>query len=129
MLQIVVSLLNDRPSANDFFNSTVLQEWTRATNVRLRFLRTKTLLGHLMSVARQDPTVTRRVSYVANWHRIVYWFNGLAVVKVSADRFLNWVYYCVCCTLKEHTDTPYSATWCASFMASVTMTLISCSDL
>jgi hypothetical protein len=62
--QIVVSLLNDRPSANDFFNSTVLQEWTRATNVRLRFLRTKTLLGHLMSVARQDPTVTRRVSYV-----------------------------------------------------------------
>jgi len=42
----------------------VLQEWTRATNVRLRFLRTKTLLGHLMSVARQDPTVTRRVSYV-----------------------------------------------------------------
>jgi laminin alpha 3/5 len=62
MLQIVVSLLNNRPSANDFFNSTVLQEWTRATNVRLRFLRTKTLLGHLMSVARQDPTVTRRVS-------------------------------------------------------------------
>lgn len=60
--QIVTSLLKKRPSANDFFNSTVLQEWTRATNVRLRFLRTKTLLGHLMSVARQDPTVTRRVN-------------------------------------------------------------------
>ena len=57
----MVSLLNNRPSRNNFFNSTVLQEFTRATNVRLRLIRTKTLLGHLMSVARQDPTVTRRV--------------------------------------------------------------------
>ncbi|XP_034231739.1 laminin subunit alpha isoform X3 [Thrips palmi] len=61
--EIVVSFLKNRPSANDFFNSTILQEFTRATNVRLRFLRTKTLLGHLMSVARQDPTVTRRYFY------------------------------------------------------------------
>nr|CAD7256718.1 unnamed protein product [Timema shepardi] len=61
--EIVVSLLNNRPSANDFFNSTVLQEWTRATNVRFRLLRHKTFLGHLMSVARQDPTVTRRYFY------------------------------------------------------------------
>jgi laminin alpha 3/5 len=59
--EIPISLLNNRPSANHYFNSTVLQEWTRATNVRLRLLRTKNLLGHLMSVARQDPTVTRRV--------------------------------------------------------------------
>ena len=34
----------------------------RATSVRIRLLRTKTLLGHLMAKARQDPTVTRRVS-------------------------------------------------------------------
>ncbi|CAH0382822.1 unnamed protein product [Bemisia tabaci] len=61
--EIVVSLLNKRPSASEFFNSTVLQEYTRATNVRLRLLRTKTLLGHLMSVSRQDPTVTRRYFY------------------------------------------------------------------
>ncbi|CAG9821860.1 unnamed protein product [Phaedon cochleariae] len=61
--EIPISLLNKRPSANYYFNSTVLQEWTRATNVRLRFLRTKNLLGHLMSVARQDPTVTRRYFY------------------------------------------------------------------
>ncbi|GBP97582.1 Laminin subunit alpha [Eumeta japonica] len=59
--EIPISLLNYRPSANKYFNSSVLQEWTRATNVRLRFIRTKNLLGHLMSVARQDPTVTRRV--------------------------------------------------------------------
>ncbi|XP_057663543.1 laminin subunit alpha [Diorhabda carinulata] len=61
--EIPISLLNKRPSANHYFNSSVLQEWTRATNVRLRFLRTKNLLGHLMSVARQDPTVTRRYFY------------------------------------------------------------------
>lgn len=59
--EIPVMLLNNRPSANNYFNSSVLQEWTRATNVRFRFYRTKNLLGHLMSVARQDPTVTRRV--------------------------------------------------------------------
>ncbi|CAG9771124.1 unnamed protein product [Ceutorhynchus assimilis] len=61
--EIPVSLLTNRPSASHYFNSSVLQEWTRATNVRLRFLRTKNLLGHLMSVARQDPTVTRRYFY------------------------------------------------------------------
>ncbi|CAF4748359.1 unnamed protein product [Pieris macdunnoughi] len=61
--EIPISLLNYRPSANKYFNSSVLQEWTRATNVRLRLLRTKNLLGHLMSVARQDPTVTRRYFY------------------------------------------------------------------
>lgn len=64
--EIPVMLLNNRPSANNYFNSTVLQEWTRATNVRFRFLRTKNLLGHLMSVARQDPTVTRRVSVLCD---------------------------------------------------------------
>ena len=58
-----MSLVNNRPSANNFSYSQSLQEWTRATNVRLRLLRTKTLLGHLMAVAQQDPTVTRRVSY------------------------------------------------------------------
>ncbi|XP_059055423.1 laminin subunit alpha [Achroia grisella] len=61
--EIPISLLNYRPSANKYFNSSVLQEWTRATNVRLRLLRTKNMLGHLMSVARQDPTVTRRYFY------------------------------------------------------------------
>lgn len=61
--EIIVRLLNSRPSANNYFNSTTLQEWTRATNVRVRLLRTKNLLGHLMSVARQDPTVTRRYFY------------------------------------------------------------------
>lgn len=54
--------MNNRPSANNFFNSYSLQEFTRATNVRFRLIRVKNLLGHLMPVARQDPTTTRRVS-------------------------------------------------------------------
>ncbi|KAL1455908.1 hypothetical protein WDU94_000673, partial [Cyamophila willieti] len=60
---IVISLLENRPSRENFFNSNVLQEFTRATNVRLRLLKTKNLLGHLMSVAKQDPTTTRRYFY------------------------------------------------------------------
>ncbi|XP_022314761.2 laminin subunit alpha-like [Crassostrea virginica] len=61
--EIVVSLVNNRPSAQNFTYANTLQQWTKATNVRLKLLRTKTLLGHLMAVARQDPTVTRRYFY------------------------------------------------------------------
>ncbi|RMC15508.1 hypothetical protein DUI87_07700 [Hirundo rustica rustica] len=61
--EIVVSLINGRPGANNFTYSPGLQEFTRATNIRLRFLRTNTLLGHLISKAQRDPTVTRRYYY------------------------------------------------------------------
>lgn len=60
--QIVVSLVNGRPGAMNFSYSPLLREFTKATNIRLRFLRTNTLLGHLMGKALRDPTVTRRVS-------------------------------------------------------------------
>ena len=60
---MVVSLLNDRPNSDNFEQSEVLHEFTKATNVRLRLLRPKTTLGHLISVQRQDPTVTRRYFY------------------------------------------------------------------
>jgi laminin alpha 3/5 len=55
-------MVNNRPSAKNFTHADLLQKWTRATNVRLRLMRTRNLLGHLMAVAKQDPTVTRRVS-------------------------------------------------------------------
>lgn len=45
----------------NFSYSPVLRDFTKATNIRLRFLRTNTLLGHLMGKALRDPTVTRRV--------------------------------------------------------------------
>ncbi|KPM02403.1 paramyosin-like protein 1, partial [Sarcoptes scabiei] len=61
--EIAISLINGRPSADNFSMSTTLQEWTTATNIRLRFLRPKTTLGHFISVAREEPTVTRRVSF------------------------------------------------------------------
>ncbi|XP_071119471.1 laminin subunit alpha-like [Haliotis cracherodii] len=61
--EIVVSLVNGRPNAQNFSYAYDLQEWTKATNIRMRLIRTKTLLGHLMAVARRDPTVTRRYYY------------------------------------------------------------------
>ncbi|XP_051518234.1 laminin subunit alpha-5 [Myxocyprinus asiaticus] len=61
--EIVVSLVNGRPGAMNFSYSPMLREFTKATNIRLRFLRTNTLLGHLMGKALRDPTVTRRYYY------------------------------------------------------------------
>ncbi|OXB81671.1 UNVERIFIED_CONTAM: hypothetical protein H355_008920 [Colinus virginianus] len=58
--EIVVSLVNGRPGAKNFTYSPSLREFTKATNIRLHFLRTNTLLGHLISKAQRDPTVTRR---------------------------------------------------------------------
>ncbi|XP_054317023.2 laminin subunit alpha-3 isoform X2 [Pongo pygmaeus] len=61
--EVVVSLINGRPGAKNFTFSQTLREFTKATNIRLRFLRTNTLLGHLISKAQRDPTVTRRYYY------------------------------------------------------------------
>uniref|UniRef100_A0A8C5AQV3 Laminin subunit alpha 3 n=1 Tax=Gadus morhua TaxID=8049 RepID=A0A8C5AQV3_GADMO len=61
--EIVVSLINGRPGSSNFTYSPVLRDFTKATNIRLRFLRTSTLLGHLISKAQRDPTVTRRYYY------------------------------------------------------------------
>ncbi|KAL3982290.1 Laminin EGF-like (Domains III and V) family protein [Acanthocheilonema viteae] len=61
--EIMINLLENRPGKHNFSHSQVLQNFTRATNVRLRLLRTKTLHGHLMDVNRRDPTVTRRYFY------------------------------------------------------------------
>ncbi|XP_056913723.1 LOW QUALITY PROTEIN: laminin subunit alpha-3-like [Takifugu flavidus] len=61
--EIVVSLVNGRPGSKRFTYSPVLQDFTKATNIRLSFLRTNTLLGHLISKAQRDPTVTRRYFY------------------------------------------------------------------
>eukprot|EP00063_Salmo_salar_P020916 XP_013995751.1 PREDICTED: laminin subunit alpha-3-like isoform X7 [Salmo salar] len=61
--EIVVSLVNGRPGSKNFSYSPVLRDFTKATNIRLHFLRTSTLLGHLISKAQRDPTVTRRYYY------------------------------------------------------------------
>ncbi|RVE61913.1 hypothetical protein OJAV_G00175350 [Oryzias javanicus] len=61
--EIVVSLINGRPGSKNFTHSPVLQQFTKATNIRLHFLRTSTLLGHLISKAQRDPSVTRRYYY------------------------------------------------------------------
>nr|XP_054596449.1 laminin subunit alpha-3 isoform X2 [Nothobranchius furzeri] len=61
--EIVVSLINGRPGSKNFTYSPMLRDFTKATNIRLHFLRTNTLLGHLISKAQRDPTVTRRYFY------------------------------------------------------------------
>ena len=61
--EIIVSLTKGRPSAKSLWTSPTLQDWLLATNIRLRLIQTKTMLGHLMSVAQGDKTVTRRVRY------------------------------------------------------------------
>ncbi|KAK2517936.1 Lama3 [Columba guinea] len=70
--EIVVSLVNGRPGAKNFTYSPSLREFTKATNIRLHFLRTNTLLGHLISKAQRDPTVTRRRMMV----RILFWWSA-----------------------------------------------------
>ena len=60
--EVYVSLTKGQPSAKDLWNSKILQDWLMATNIRLRLMQTKTMLGHLMSVAQGDQTVTRRVN-------------------------------------------------------------------
>ncbi|KAH0617777.1 hypothetical protein JD844_016352 [Phrynosoma platyrhinos] len=61
--EIVISLVNGRPGAHNFTHSPTLREFTKATDIRLHFIRTNTLLGHLISKAQRDPTVTRRYFY------------------------------------------------------------------
>ncbi|XP_054036118.1 laminin subunit alpha-3 [Dryobates pubescens] len=61
--EVVVSLVNGRPGAKNFTASLPLREFTTASSIRLRFLRTSTLLGHLIAKAQRDPTVTRRYYY------------------------------------------------------------------
>lgn len=84
--EIVVSLVNGRPGAMNFSYSPLLRDFTKATNIRLRFLRTNTLLGHLMGKALRDPTVTRRVS---TWVWLVS-CRGSGQVAWSGDNYCSW---------------------------------------
>lgn len=59
--EIPVQLLTNRPSSVHFGNSSTLQDWSTATNIRLRFIRPRTTIGHLGQ--QLDSTVTRRVSF------------------------------------------------------------------
>ncbi|EGT43369.1 hypothetical protein CAEBREN_17090 [Caenorhabditis brenneri] len=62
--EMVIKILEHRPSSKHFATSEALQNFTRATNVRLRLLGTRTLQGHLMDMNEwRDPTVTRRYFY------------------------------------------------------------------
>lgn len=87
LTKIVVSLVNGRPGAMNFSYSPVLRDFTKATNIRLRFLRTNTLLGHLMGKALRDPTVTRRVR---RWHEETGQKISLVRLSVQA-KYVLWL--------------------------------------
>uniref|UniRef100_A0AC35TUM0 Laminin subunit alpha n=1 Tax=Rhabditophanes sp. KR3021 TaxID=114890 RepID=A0AC35TUM0_9BILA len=62
--EIYVNLLENRPGRHNFSEAPILQEFARATNVRLRLLSVSTLHGNLIDLHRRnDPTVTRRYFY------------------------------------------------------------------
>ncbi|GMR41651.1 hypothetical protein PMAYCL1PPCAC_11846, partial [Pristionchus mayeri] len=62
--EILLNLMENRPSRDSFMSSTSLQDFTRATNVRMRLISTRTLQGHLMDLNEMsNPTVTRRYFY------------------------------------------------------------------
>ncbi|CAH2284950.1 laminin subunit alpha-3 [Pelobates cultripes] len=96
--EVVVSLVNGRPGAKHFMDSPILRDFTKATNIRLRFLRTNTLLGHLISKAQRDPTVTRRYYYsikdISIGGRCVC--HGHADVCSVKDAGSQNVYHCQC---------------------------------
>ncbi|XP_015276228.1 PREDICTED: laminin subunit alpha-3 [Gekko japonicus] len=96
--EIVISLVNGRPGANNFTHSSALREFTKATNIRLHFLRTNTLLGHLISKAQRDPTVTRRYYYSIKDISIggQCACNGHADVCDSKSDQSPFRYQCVC---------------------------------
>lgn len=54
--EITVKLVTDRPGASNFSMSPTLQAWSKATNIRLRFLRPKTTLEDLVEGTRRDKT-------------------------------------------------------------------------
>ncbi|XP_069348395.1 uncharacterized protein [Eulemur rufifrons] len=60
------------------FHPPLLRNFTKATNVRLRFLHTNTLRGHLTGKALRDPTVTRRILAPKTLNSECNWFSGKA---------------------------------------------------
>lgn len=57
--EVVINLLENRPGRNHFYQSKTLSDFLRATNVRLRLLKTRTFTKDMNEP--NDPTVTRRV--------------------------------------------------------------------
>ncbi|XP_045391265.1 uncharacterized protein LOC123626387 isoform X1 [Lemur catta] len=54
--------MNGHPGAMNYSYSPLLRNFTKATNICLRFLRTNnTLLGHLMGKALRAPTVMHQI--------------------------------------------------------------------
>ncbi|CAF0941718.1 unnamed protein product [Rotaria sordida] len=88
--EMVVSLINDRPNIKNFSYSDTLQQWTRATNVRIRLLRPTTLHSHSIIHDSHDKTVTRR------------YFHSIRDIGIGG--------HCQCNGHAESCDKPHSKT-------------------
>ena len=81
--EIFVPLTKGRPSEDNIQKSEAMMEWLEATNIRVRLMQTKTMLGHLMSVAQGDNTVTRRYYYAIKEISIGgRWDTGTVTVSI-----------------------------------------------
>ncbi|XP_071446789.1 laminin subunit alpha-like [Hetaerina americana] len=96
--EIIIPLVKNRPSAEDYHKSKILQEWTKATNIRFRFLQPNTHKADLMSLANEDSSVTRRYFYsirhiTMGSHCVC---NGHAGECNSANLSMNFTLICEC---------------------------------
>ncbi|XP_046390071.1 laminin subunit alpha-like [Ischnura elegans] len=106
--EIFIPLVKNRPSARYFYKSPVLQEWTKATNIRLRFLQPNTHKANLMSLATEDPSVTRRHFYSVK-HISMFSYcvcNGHADTCLHKNPAKNNILACECQhnTCGDHCD-------------------------
>ncbi|CAM1322109.1 LAMA1 (predicted), partial [Pycnogonum litorale] len=83
--EIHLNLLKGRPGAETFYSNKKLQKWAKATNIRLRLQKIRTLNADLMMISNHDTTVTRRYFYSIRDISI----GGRCVCYGHADRCLR----------------------------------------
>ncbi|CBY32737.1 unnamed protein product [Oikopleura dioica] len=106
--EVIVSLVNGRPSQDSFSTSNELQEFTRATKIRIRLLEVNTHYGHFMSAGDNDPKVFQRYFYAIKDVEI----GGRCVCNGHADKCVekDGEYHCEC----QHNTTGRNCDQCAA---------------
>ncbi|XP_045391266.1 laminin subunit alpha-5-like isoform X2 [Lemur catta] len=88
--------MNGHPGAMNYSYSPLLRNFTKATNICLRFLRTNnTLLGHLMGKALRAPTVMHQDMSIGG-RCVCHGHADVCNVKDPSDplrkgRFRSWL--------------------------------------
>lgn len=61
--EIFVRLLENKPSSLTYFSSKPLQEWTKATHIRFRFMRSNILISHIPSLMMNETEILQKYFY------------------------------------------------------------------